>query len=272
MPPRPHAVLGGTFDHFHLGHAALLSAAFRVGRSVSVGVTTDRYVTAHPKPFPARIQPYAVRRRALKRWIEREYPTRSYRLSPLENVFGRSVEKGVDVLVLSADTLRGGRAVNAERRRLGRPPVPLEVVPVVLAEDLRPISSRRIRAGEIDRAGRRRTSISVGVGLADSRDRNAAVRAVRSVFPTARIRVTTEDGVALGGRPEVLAKALARHALRGRELALGIARRVGGGWTIVERTETTELDPRTVPPLAERGFPRALRELLKPGVERKAFH
>jgi cytidyltransferase-like protein len=268
---RGHAVLGGTFDHLHLGHAALLATAFRVGRDVSVGVTTDRFVAAHPKPLATRIQSYAARRRALKHWIDRHHPGRSYRLSPLENAFGRSVEDGVDVLVISADTLSGGRAVNAERRRLGRPPVPLEVVPVVLADDLRPISSRRIRAGEIDREGRRRAPISIGIGFSDPRDGPATVRAVRAVFSAARVRAYIDRRPSAPRRPADWARVLARRALRGRELALGVARTARGGWAVVERTVTTELDPRALPPLTRPEFDRALRDLLEPGVERKTF-
>jgi cytidyltransferase-like protein len=268
---RGHAVLGGTFDHLHLGHATLLSSAFRVGRSVSVGLTTDRYVAAHPKPLGDRIQSYATRRRALTRWIDRHYRGRTYRVSPLENRFGRSVEEGVDVLVLSADTLSGGRAVNAERRRLGRPLIPLEVVPVVLADDLRPISSRRVRAGEVDRQGRRRSPIEVGVGVGDRRDLASVVRAVRAVFPAARVRIASSGGSPAAQRPVEQARSLARRAIRGRELALGVARSARGGWTVVERTATAELGPRAFPPLPQPAFGRALRGLLSPAVERKTF-
>lgn len=271
MRARGHAVLGGTFDHLHRGHAALLATAFRVGRSVSVGVTTDRFVATRPKPLAARIQSYATRRRALKRWIDREFPGRSYRLSPLENPFGRSVADDVDVLVISSDTISGGRAVNAERRRRGHRAVPLVVVPVVLAADLRPISSRRIRAGEIDREGRRRAPISIGIGVSDPRDGPAAVRAVRSVFPAARVRRIVDRGPFAPGRGTDPARALARRALRGRELALGIVRTARGGWRVVERTMTTELDPRALPPLNPRKFERVLRDLLEPSVERKTF-
>jgi len=268
---RGQAVLGGTFDHFHLGHATLLTTAFRVGRSVSVGVTTDRFVAAHPKPFPGRIQPYAVRRRALVRWIARHYRGRSYRVVPLEDTFGRSVENGVDVLVLSADTLAGGRAVNAERRRLGRRPVLLEVVPVVLADDLRPISSRRVRAREIDRRGRRRARIPVGLVVNDPRDRPAAVHAVRSVFPSARIRWRVLQGSHHPRTIAAQARTLAKRAVPGCEIGLGIARAPDGRRSVVERTPTTELAPRSLPPLTLPGFQRALRALVQPEMERKTF-
>ena len=56
------AVLGGTFDHLHIGHHALLASAFGVGDEVAIGVTTDRFVARHPKPVAGRMQPYAARR------------------------------------------------------------------------------------------------------------------------------------------------------------------------------------------------------------------
>jgi len=268
---RGHAVLGGTFDHFHLGHATLLATAFRVGRSVSIGVTTDRFVAAHGKPFSHRIQSYRVRRQRLLRWIARQYRGRTYRVVPLEDGFGRSVENGVDVLVLSADTLAGGRAVNAERRRLGRRSVPLEVVPVALADDLRPISSRRVRAGEIDRAGRRRSRILVGVVTSDPTDRLAAVRVVRSVFPSARIRSTVVGGRFPPARMGARARAFAQRAVRGRELGFGIVDAPDGRRSIVERTTAAELGPWSVPPMPLRRFQRTLRSLVQPRPERKAF-
>jgi len=271
VPRYPHAVLGGTFDHFHVGHAALLDSAFQAGYSVSVGVTTDRFVSAHPKPFSSRIQPYARRRRAVLRWVRWHYPRRTVRLVPLANPFGRSVEDGVDVLVVSADTLAGGRAVNDERRRLGRRPVPLRVVPVVLADDLGPVSSRRIRSGEIDRFGRRLAPLRVGVGVADAEDRHVVARAVRAAFPSATVVCL---GPAMRDRRTetgTLARKLARRAVRSRELALGVARAAAGGWQIVERTPNVELRARSVPRGSQRVLFRALSTLLRPRLGRKAF-
>ncbi|MCI4354776.1 MAG: pantetheine-phosphate adenylyltransferase [Thermoplasmata archaeon] len=149
------AVLGGSFDHLHAGHKALLAAAFASARRVGVGVTTDAYLKSHPKPRGTQIQSYAVRRRQLRRHLERHYASSRWWIVPLADGWGRSVEPGVDVLVASEETAAAARAVNVERRRRGLPPVRLRLVPLVLAEDGRPISSRRIRAGSIDADGRR---------------------------------------------------------------------------------------------------------------------
>ncbi len=260
------AVLGGTFDRLHLGHAALLGTALAVGRSVAIGLTTPAYLRAHPKPDGPRIQLYSVRRRSLEAWLRRHATARRWRVVPLENPFGRSTEEGVGVLVVSADTRGGGAAVNRERRRLGRRPVPVVVVPLVLADDLRPISSRRIRAREIDRWGRRRSPIAVGLEVG-AEDRVAAVRAVRSAFPRARVslRPPARGGRAPPGR--ATAGHAAARAQRGRDLGVGVLRSGPGRWWIAERSDSVALAPRSVRGDLEGGLLR----LLRPSAAKKEF-
>lgn len=270
-PRYGHAVLGGTFDHFHVGHAALLERAFRLGREVSVGVTTEGFIAQHPKPTAERLQPFAARRRAVERWVRARHPGRSVRVVPLADTFGRSVEEGVDVLVVSVDTRNGGRAVNAERRRLGRAPVPLEVVPVVLADDLRPVSSRRIRSGEIDRWGHRRAPIRVGVAASNVLDRSVLRSAVRAVFPRASVVTRTVPAPRRASSPSSRARALAAGAVRGCDLGVGLARSQQGGWQIVERTPAFPLAPHRLPPRPPGGLRRAIVRWLSPHLGRKAF-
>jgi pantetheine-phosphate adenylyltransferase len=262
LPRYRHAVLGGTFDRFHLGHAALLARAFFVGRQVSIGVTTDAFLAAHPKPLARRIQPYAVRRQGVLRWIRSHYPTRLAQAVQLSNPFGRSIELGYDVLVVSADTRAGGRAVNVERHRRHRPPIPIEVVPVVLADDLQPISSRRIRAGEIDRRGRRLTRVQIALTLDAATASRPVIEAVRAAFPTAVLRRQPR-------RPHVRASeigAAAREALRGRDLSIAVARRTRGGWIAVERSGSLALRPRAIPGAAPVDLRRGVLSMLRPDL------
>jgi len=242
------AVLGGTFDHLHVGHQALLASAFRTGRTVAVGLTTDRFVADHPKPFPQRIQTYAARRAALMRWIRTNFPRRTWWLVPLQDPFGRSVEPGVDLLVVSHDTAAGGRAVNRERRRLGRPPVRLLVVPLALADDLEPVSSRRVRARTIRPNGHRISPIGIALAVSDPRDRPVAERAVRQVFPRARI---------LGPNPRIPLRV-------GADITLRIARRPGGGWNVTESSPRVRLRPQFVPGSRSADLQRGLLSLLRP--------
>ena len=240
------AVLGGTFDHLHVGHQALLASAFRVGEEVAVGLTTDRFVSDHPKPLARRIQPFAVRRSALTRWVRRNFPRRRWRLVPLENPIGRSVDPEVGALVVSRDTVAGGRAVNRARRRLGRPAVSLVVVPLALADDLEPVSSRRVRAGAISADGRRRTPLRVAATVGDPTDRPAVERALRRVFPRVRIVKPTTSRAA----PP--------------ELFLQITKRRPAGWTATERSPRIRLRPRYIPGSRPADLERGLVTLLRP--------
>ena len=154
MARRPSvAVLGGTFDRLHAGHRALLRAAFDAADTVRIGLTSAAYLRAHPKPGGAKIRTYESRRRALARHLRAAFPGRPFEIVPLDDAFGRSVEPGVDAIVVSTATVPGARAVNVRRRRAGLPAARIVAVSMTLAPDLRPVSSSRIRAGELTQSG-----------------------------------------------------------------------------------------------------------------------
>ncbi|HLM91481.1 MAG TPA: pantetheine-phosphate adenylyltransferase [Thermoplasmata archaeon] len=259
MPRYARAVLGGTFDHLHVGHEALLATAFRLGRTVAIGLTTESYLAAHSKPGRGRIQPFAVRRRTLLRWLEREFPARAFEIRPLQDRFGRSVERGVGVLVVSADTVDGGRAVNHERRRRNVPQVPVAVVPLVLADDLLPVSSRRIRSGEIDRRGRRRSTIPIALEVGDRRDVPWVSRAIRSVFPRARLLYLRSAATGSSRRTET-------GAAPPDGLAISVSRRASGGWTVRESSDRIRLPARALDDATPALLSRGLRQMLRPGT------
>lgn len=250
------AVLGGTFDHLHVGHHALLASAFDRGEEVAIGLATDRFVAVNSKPDVARIQPYPVRRAALSRWLRRTFPGRKWRIVPLENRFGRSVEPEVDVLVVSQETEAGGRAVNRERHRLGRAPVPLVVVPLALADDLEPVSSRRVRAGTIGTDGRRFTPIRIEISARDPSDRMATERAVKRVFPQARVNRASAEELLLPRPPD---------------LSLSVVPRPRGGWVATERSPHVRLRPRVIRGTRPVDLERGLVVLLRPRQQRKLF-
>ena len=234
-------VLGGTFDRLHVGHEALLRTAFRLGEQVAIGLTSQRFLAIHPKPKARTIGSETARRRALRRWLRTEYPHREWSIVPLDDALGGSVEDGVDALVVSAESAEGGRAVNRERRRRGRRAIPVIVVPVVLADDLGPVSSRRIRSGEIDRDGHRRAPLAVGVAVTDPTALPAVLRAVRRAFPRARIHPSRgPDGPGRGARG---AGGLSRWALADRGLGIGAVRRPAGGWEVAISSPQLRLPP-----------------------------
>ncbi len=230
MSPSARVVLGGTFDRFHIGHEALLRTAFATGDQVAIGLTTPRFLATHPKPGADRIEPYARRRRRLSIWLRRNFPGRRYRMVRLDEPMGRSVEPGWDVLVVSADTRAGAARVNRERRRRGLPTLRIVVVPLVLADDLAPVSSRRIRAGEVSRTGRRCSRIDVRLSLPRGTPELPWRRALRAVFPKARF-----------------VAARARDRPRSERLVVTVRRPAAKHGTIAVRAGPVDLVPRPFP-------------------------
>ncbi|TLZ46192.1 MAG: inosine/xanthosine triphosphatase [Methanobacteriota archaeon] len=185
MGRRMRVVLGGTFDILHAGHEALLGAAFE-GRpeQVLIGLTTDRFA----RESRPRVNPYAVRERNLKGFLAARKLRRA-RIEPIDDPFGPADDRAdLEVLVVSAERLPVGVALNQARIAKGLPPLHILAVPMVPAQDGLPIASRRIRAGVIDRSGRRLKPLQVFVG-SDNPVKVASVRAVlRSLSVPARIR------------------------------------------------------------------------------------
>ncbi len=265
MPRYGRVALGGTFDRLHLGHEALLGAAFQVGRHVAIGLTTAAYLTRTRKALGGRILSEGRRRRTLARWLRARYPRRRWTVVRLDTPFGRAVEEGIDALVVSADTVPGGRAVNRERRRLGRRSVPLVVVPIALADDLGPVSSSRIRRGEIDRRGRRLQPLTIRLH-ADPVDRQAARAAIRSAFPRARV-------VERRARPRLPRASGPRRRgttrrPRGDGLELEVSSRRRTGWVVVLQGVGVRNGPATLRGHRPSDLTRGLREWLSPSRAR----
>jgi pantetheine-phosphate adenylyltransferase len=149
---------GGTFDEIHIGHLALLSKAFEVGERVIIGITSDEFAARHKGKKLN--HDFAQRVRNLERVIKREFGDASYEIARLDSEFGPAVTTGnVGALVASAETKSKGDRLNEIRAENGLAPAEIIAVDLVRAEDGRPISSTRIRAGEIDWKGRIRSGV-----------------------------------------------------------------------------------------------------------------
>lgn len=145
--------VGGTFDHIHKGHRALIGKAFETGENVFIGLTTDKFATSAGKKIT---HDFKSRKRQLEAFLDVAFPGREYAITKLEKNFGPGMfTSEIEAIVVSTETQ--GRVPNANetRRELGLANLKVEVVPLVLADDGDRISSTRIRAREIDPDGRR---------------------------------------------------------------------------------------------------------------------
>lgn len=143
--------MGGTFDVIHNGHIALLDKAFSISSRVIIGLTGDELVKRKGKEI---LHTYEQRLGRLRSLLDDRFPGRQHVISRLENDFGpAAIEGDVEALVVSEETADKGRILNELRREHNMREVDVILVPMVLAEDGKRISSTRIRDSEIDAEG-----------------------------------------------------------------------------------------------------------------------
>ncbi|MFC4246924.1 phosphopantetheine adenylyltransferase [Natribaculum luteum] len=145
--------LGGTFDPVHDGHRRLFERAFELG-DVTVGLTSDELApkTRHVDRY---VRSYDERKRDLESELE-QYAAehdQEFEVRTLSEPTGIATEPQFDYLIVSPETVDGGKRINELRRERGHDPLEIVVVPHVLAEDGDIISSTRIVQGEIDEHG-----------------------------------------------------------------------------------------------------------------------
>ena len=144
--------VGGTFDELHKGHRVLLEKAFEIGDLVWIGLSTDEFARKLQKNHE--IAPYESRMNELKSFLIKKGLLSRAKITPLEDPYGPAVtSREIEAIVVSNETEVGARKINLLRMKRGLPPLEVIVIDMVPAENHVPISTTRIRRGEIDREG-----------------------------------------------------------------------------------------------------------------------
>jgi len=144
--------VGGTFDELHRGHKALLDRAFEVGEKVVIGLSSDVFVTKMGKPHITAF--FAERQKELASYLAEMGLMDRAEIVPLTDPYGLTIKgKGLEALVVSKETAKTASSINEARQKAGIPPLEIVAVDMVQAENSTPISTTRIRSGEIDRNG-----------------------------------------------------------------------------------------------------------------------
>lgn len=145
--------VGGTFDELHRGHKALLMKAFEVGEHVVIGLCTDDFARVLRKNHE--IAPYEDRLRELTDFLEDNGFSGRAEVIPLSDPYGPTTSSlEIEAIVVSRETEPRAREINRIREAKGLRPISIITIEMVPAEDRVPISTTRIRIGEIDRNGR----------------------------------------------------------------------------------------------------------------------
>jgi len=141
--------VGGTFDPLHAGHKALLAKAAELSRGgeLLVGLTSSEMVRNKSHD----VADYQKRFEDVLGFI------RSQGIDPviirLDDPYGPTILEDFDFIVVSPETHPVALKINSIRRKNGLEPLKIMLVDYVLADDGLPISSTRIKKGEIDASG-----------------------------------------------------------------------------------------------------------------------
>ena len=143
-------VLGGTFDVLHKGHQRLLDVGFNVAESVVIGLTSDEFA----RRFRVNQSPsYEKRKKTLESYVK---PLgKPYKIVEINDSYGvATIDPEIDCIIVSEETLLRAEEINTIRYKKNLPKLVIIVVPLVLADDGKPISSERINAREINAEGK----------------------------------------------------------------------------------------------------------------------
>jgi pantetheine-phosphate adenylyltransferase len=144
--------VGGTFDEFHRGHKVLLMKAFEIGEHSLIGLCTDEFVEKMGKPHVT--APYKERLKELRAFLEALDLADKAEIIPLNDPYGKTLtDKCIEALVVSEETEKTAIKINQKRSEAQLPPLTIVTISMVPAENCKPISTTRIRKGEIDREG-----------------------------------------------------------------------------------------------------------------------
>ncbi len=162
-------VLGGTFEFLHVGHRALLDKAFEMGDEITIGITADGFKKGVKKGFEER-------KKEVEEYVKKY--GKNFKIVEIHDIFGPTLEEDFDVIVVSPESKKNAEIINKEREKNNMKRMEIVSIPTFFAEDLMPISSRRIRSGEIDEEGKRLKKMVVHIGS----ENPSKIRAVMMIF------------------------------------------------------------------------------------------
>lgn len=151
--PFKKIVLGGTFDHFHKGHEALIKSSLRYGEKIIIGITSDNFVKN--KFLSKVIENFKVRKNNVSNFLKKQKADYRASIIKINNFIGDlDKRQRVEAIIVSKDTYYNALKINNIRDKKGLEKLRIIILSDVLANDGKILSSERIRRGEIDRKGK----------------------------------------------------------------------------------------------------------------------
>lgn len=140
--------VGGTFDKFHKGHEELIRTAFRLSEKVLIGITSDEFAAHKSHDVES-----CEKRITKVKEVVNDYDN-FYEIKRIDDAMGTAdFDPELDAIVVSEETEESAVYINQIRKSNGLNLLDIVVIEWILAADNVPISSTRIRKGEITQDG-----------------------------------------------------------------------------------------------------------------------
>lgn len=142
----------GTFDHLHKGHKYMLKEAFRLGKTVIIGITSNDFIK--DKKLSYSIQPLNIRKKELIAYLRIKNLYKRTKLIVLNDIYGPGpFIKELQAILVTKDTLENAIKINEKRTKNNLQKLNIEIRDLVKDKNNLPIRSERIRSSKINRYG-----------------------------------------------------------------------------------------------------------------------
>ena len=182
-------IVAGSFGFFHRGHEKLLDEAIGTRLKIMIGLTSDQY-TSRTKRYD--IPSYGEREKEIRNYLVSRGA--EFTIKELGNTQGDAlVNPDYAIVVASRETEKNVLDINAKRLKNGISPMAIRLVGTLMADDLFPISSRRIASGEIDRDGRRLAEMKISLLKPEWLESETVKNIFKKFFGETRIKMKHEN-------------------------------------------------------------------------------
>ncbi|MHA1953380.1 MAG: pantetheine-phosphate adenylyltransferase [Candidatus Heimdallarchaeaceae archaeon] len=147
MPWVDEVIMGGTFDHLHQGHKALLEAAISMGNFIRVGITTDEFAKSlrRSDSHIHLMQPLKIRIEKLEDYLLSR-GCEKFEIIEIDDRYGFALNSpDAEGIVVTEETYPTAVDINKLRSMDNMDQLLILVIPFVFDDEGIIISSRRIR-------------------------------------------------------------------------------------------------------------------------------
>jgi phosphopantetheine adenylyltransferase/predicted metal-dependent HD superfamily phosphohydrolase len=135
-------ILGGSFDHYHMGHNMLISTAILLSRkSLKLGLTSQEMISKKCSTFY--LQTYSIREANLRNVFNYLGGDCDFEIFPLNDPVGSAAtDNEIQALILTEETIKGGHLVNSCRIQNNLPELSLITANLICSSEQLDVSNK----------------------------------------------------------------------------------------------------------------------------------